>query len=64
MDRSLDCHEQYSKRNVLLNYYVKKNEKEYTDKVVIETFEKEMQEKVSVNDIDRSHLLGKNIYRE
>lgn len=30
-----------------------------TDKVVTEIFEKEIQEKVSINDIDRFHRLGK-----
>ena len=59
MDRSLDCHEQYSRRNCLLIHGVKENEKEDTDEIVIEIFEKEMQEKVAVNDIDRSHRLCK-----
>ena len=40
---------------------VKENEKEDTDEVVIEISEKEIQEKVSVNDIDRFHQLGKKI---
>ena len=57
--RSLDCHEQYSRRNCLLIHSVKENEKEYTDKVVKEFFEKEMEEKLSANDIVRSHQLGK-----
>ena len=59
MDRSLNCHEQYSRRNCLLIHGVKENEKEDTDEVVIEFFEKEMKEKLSANDIDRSHRLGK-----
>ena len=59
MDRNLDCHEQYSRRNCLLIHSVKENEKEDTDEVVIEFFEKEMEEKLSANDIDRSHRLGK-----
>ena len=59
MDRSLDRHEQYSRRNCLLIHGVKENEKEDTDEVVIEFFEKEMEEKLSANDIDRSHRLGK-----
>ena len=45
----------------LLIHGVRKTEKEITDKVVIEIFEKEIQEKVSVNDLDRSYRLGKNI---
>ena len=64
MDRSLDCHEQYSRRNCLLIHCllihgVKENEKEDTDEVVITFFEKEMKEKLSANDTDRSHRLGK-----
>ena len=59
MDRSLDRHEQYSGRNCLLIQGAKENEKEDTDEVVIEFFEKEMEEKLSANDIDRSHSLGK-----
>ena len=55
----MDRHEQYSRRNYLLIHGVKENEKEDTEEVVISIFEKEMQEKVSANDIDRSHLLGR-----
>ena len=60
VDRSLDRYEQYSRRNCLLMHGVKEIEKEDTDEVVIEFFEKEMEEKLSANDIDRSHRLGKN----
>ena len=38
---------------------MKENEKEDTDEVFIELFEKEMEEKLSANDIDRSHRLGR-----
>ena len=31
MDRSLNCHEQYSRRNCLLIHGMKENEKENTD---------------------------------
>ena len=61
VNRSLDRHEQYSRRNCLFIHGVKENEKEDTDEVVIEISEKEIEEKVSVNDIDRSHQLGKKI---
>ena len=61
IDRSLNCHEHYSRRNCLLIHGVKDNRKEDTDEVAIEIIEKEMQEKVSVNEIDRSHQLGKKI---
>ena len=35
MDRSLDRHEQYSRKNCLLIHGVKENEKEDTDEVVM-----------------------------
>ena len=38
MNRSLDRHEQYSRRNCLLIYGVKENEKEDTDEVFGEIF--------------------------
>ena len=38
---------------------MKENEEKDTDKVVIEFFEKEIKEKLSANDRDRSHRLGK-----
>ena len=61
MERSLDCYEQYYGRNRLFINSVKKNETEDTDEVVAEIFENKMQKKVSVNDIDTFHRLGKNI---
>ena len=59
IDRSLYCHEQYSRRNFLYIHNLKENEEKDTDKVVIEFFEKEIKEKLSANDRDRSHRLGK-----
>ena len=55
MDRSLDHHEQYSGKTYLLIYGAKENKQEDTDEVVTEFFEKEVKEKLSANDIDRSH---------
>ena len=52
MDRSLVCHEQYSRRNCLLIHGLKEKEKEDTDEIVKEFFKKEMEEKLSANDID------------
>ena len=48
MDRSLDRHEQYFRRNCLLIHGMEENEKEDTDEVAKETFENEMQENVLV----------------
>ena len=55
IDRSLYCHEQYSRRNCLLIQSVKEKKEKDTDKVIIEFFETEMKEKLLANDIDRSH---------
>ena len=55
MDKSLDRHEEYSRRNCLLIQDMIKNDKEDTDEVVIKIFQNKMQQKVSANDIDRSH---------
>ena len=53
VDRSLNDHEQYYRRNCLLIHGSKENENEDTNEVVIEFFEKERKEKLSANDIDR-----------
>ena len=55
MDKSLDRHEEYSRRNCLLIQGMIENDKEDTDEVVIKIFQNKMQQKVSANDIDRSH---------
>ena len=60
MDMCLDSHGQYSRRNCLLIHGVKENEKEDTDEVVIEFFEKEMKEKLSSNDMIGSVDLERN----
>ena len=46
MDRCLDCHEQYSRRNCLFIHGVKEKEKEDTDEIVTEFFKKEMKKKI------------------
>ena len=56
MGRCPNLYKQYSRRNCLLIHGVKKNEKEDSDEVVIEIFINEMEEKVSVNDIDPINL--------
>ena len=57
MNRSLDRHEQYSRRNFLYSWCERKRED--TPKVVIEIFEREIQKKKSIIDTDRPHRLGK-----
>ena len=41
-DRSMGCHEQYSRRNCFLVHGVKENKKQNTDEVILEILEKEM----------------------
>ena len=64
VDRSLNDHEQYYRRNCLLIHGSKENENEDTNEVVIEFFEKERKEKLSANDIDRPHWLEKKNQKE
>ena len=64
VDRSLNDHEQYYRRNCLLIHGSKENENEDTNEVVIEFFEKERKEKLSANDIDRPHWLEKKKQKE
>ena len=52
MYKSLDRHKQYSRINFLFIHGVTENERENTDIVIIEVLEKEMKEKISVDDID------------
>ena len=58
MDRSLDCQEQYFRRESLLIHGAKKK-RENIDEVITGILENEMKEKISVNEINRSHHLGK-----
>ena len=64
VDRSLNDHEQYYRRNCLLIHGSKENENEDTNEVVIQFFEKERKEKLSANDIDRPHWLEKKKQKE
>ena len=57
-DRTLDCQEQYPRRNCLLIYGIDEENQENTDEVVINVLKKEMDEEITHLDIDRSHRLG------
>ena len=54
----IDKQEQYSRRNCLLLHNVGERENEDTDQLVIDTRNDNMNEKISINDIDRTHRLG------
>ena len=45
MDRSLNCHGQYFRRNCFLIHGMKENERENTNQVIIEILEKKFKKK-------------------
>ena len=58
VDRALDRQEQYSRRNCLLIHDIDEEKLENTDEVVINILNKEMDEDIKHQDVDRSHHLG------
>ena len=59
LNRVIDRHEQYSRRNCILVHGVKESENEDTDVVVTETLNELLQEKITDVVIDRSHRIAK-----
>ena len=55
----LDRQEQYSRRNCLLLHNIPETSNENTDDLVIKTVNEELFEAITINEIDRSHRLGK-----
>ena len=58
-EKRIDEQEQYTRRNCLLIHGVKEENNEDTDQLCLDTFNKDMELKVSPTDLDRSHRLGK-----
>ena len=58
IDRALDRQEKYSRRNCLLIHDIDEEKLENTDAVVINILNKEMDEDIKHQDIDRSHHLS------
>ena len=56
----LDRQEQYSRRNCLLLHNIPETSNENTDDLVIKTINEELLEAITINEIDRSHRLGKS----
>ena len=56
----LDRQEQYSRRNCLLLHNIPETSNENTDDLVIKTVNEELLEAITINEIDRSHRLGKS----
>ena len=58
-NRVIDRHKQYSRRNCILVHCIKESENEDADVIVTETLNELLQEKLTDDDIDRSHHIGK-----
>ena len=56
----LDRQEQYSRRNRLLLHNIPETSNENTDDLVIKTVNEELLEAITINEINRSHRLGKS----
>ena len=56
----LDRQEQYSRRNCLLLHNIPETSNENTDDLVMKTVNEELLEAITINEIDRSHRLGKS----
>ena len=56
----LDRQEQYSRRNCLLLHNIPETSNENTNDLVIKTVNEELLEAITINEIDRSHRLGKS----
>lgn len=58
LNKQIDKQEQYSRRNCLLIHNVGEQENEDTDQLAIDTINQNMNETITLNDIDRTHRLG------
>ena len=61
LEKSIDYQEQYSRRNCLLIHGIYESDGENTDDIVINTVQDNMKITVSINDIDRTHRIGKKV---
>ena len=59
VDKTLDCREQYSRRNFLLAHGVEEQNNEDMDQENINIVKNGLGEEITVHDIDRTHRLGK-----
>ena len=55
----VDRQEQNSKRNCLLIHGIKEEKEENTDNVVIKFIQDDLQEEINIEDLDRTHRIGK-----
>lgn len=59
VEHSVEKQEQYSRRNCLLIHGINENKKEDTDQIVIDALNDNLNLDVSINDLDRTHRIGK-----
>ena len=59
LEKEIDKHEQYSRRNCLLVHGIVETDDEVTDDLVIEKISTKMNIEISPADLDRTHRIGK-----
>ena len=59
LEQKVDRQEQYSRRNCLLIHGIKEEKDENTDDVVIKFIQDGLQEEINIEDLDRTHRIGK-----
>ena len=59
LEKEIDKHEQYSRRNFLLIHGIAEADDEVTNDLVIETISMKMNIEISPADLDRTHRIGK-----
>ena len=59
LKQKVDRQEQYSRRNCLLIHGIKEEKDENTDNVVIKFIQDDLQEEINIEDLDRTHRIGK-----
>ena len=59
VDKTLDREEQYSRRNYLLVHGVEEKSNEDTEQEFINIVKNDLEEEITIHDIDRTHRLGK-----
>ena len=60
LEKRSDDSEQYSCRNCLLVHGIEEQEQENTDNIVLNVIKEDLDIKLSVKDLDRSHRIGKS----
>ena len=59
LEQKMNRQEQYSRRNCLLIHRIKEEKDENTDNVVIKFIQDDLQEEINIEDLDRTHRIGK-----